>query len=284
MSNFSTLDLVDRKRLISRPMTLVGEDHEVHQRGKERLELVELLPAEAGVEHGFDAADYPGGGHRAGGRLFGQQFLCLRLQAASEFVHQLDTPPNCRGAGRPRLDDHRSRRLRLAAGKTKQGLQAEADSVTPDLASLAGCGVDLLPQAFGARVEGGKEAVLLIGEMLVEGGPGYARPVNHVLDVRSEVTKFGSSFEHRYDQSLPLDRSDQVRGKLAHSRRELATAVGEQIEGGLDLLGGPIITDRREEGLLAQLDSIRRHRVTQRFRLKTTQVLSRYQTNWERVQ
>src|SRR3954467_3113042 len=57
VSNFSTLDLVDRERLTSRLMTLVRKNDEVHQRGKEGLELVVLAPAEAGVEEGFPPAD-----------------------------------------------------------------------------------------------------------------------------------------------------------------------------------------------------------------------------------
>src|SRR5215218_9376121 len=96
MSNFSTLDLIDRERLIRRLMALVREDHEVHQRGEKRLELVVLLPAKAGIEEGFDAADDPGGRCLAVQGTVGKQLLGLILQAASEVVHQLDTPPNGR--------------------------------------------------------------------------------------------------------------------------------------------------------------------------------------------
>jgi len=74
-----------------------------------------------------------------------------------------------------------------------------------------------------------------------------------------------------------LDRADEVGGKFAYPGREFATAIGQQFQGSLDLLRGPITTDRSEEGLLAQLDSIGRHRGTHKFPLKTMQVLSRYQ-------
>src|SRR5215207_2428048 len=81
LSNFSTLDLLDCEHLISRQMTLVGENYEVHQRGKKRLELVVLLPAEAGIEQGFDPADDPGSRRIALQGTIGKQLLRLRLQA-----------------------------------------------------------------------------------------------------------------------------------------------------------------------------------------------------------
>ena len=43
---------------------------------------------------------------------------------------------------------------------------------------------------------------------------------------------------------------------------ELAVAAAEQLDRRVDLVGGPVVADRRDEHLLAQLDSIEWHRET----------------------
>src|SRR6476646_8721304 len=277
MSNFSTLDLVDRERLSRSLMTLVGKDYEVHQRGQERFELVVLLLAEAGREQGFDAAGDARGRQGRAGTASGEQLSRLRVEAFGKVVEQLDTTPNRSDAGGAGLDDHRPRLIGFVAGAAQHRLEPQPHPVPPD-SPTAACGCShSRSQALGAGVEGGEEAVFFVGEMLVEGGSGDAGPVDHVLDVGFQVAEVGCSVEHRYDQTLPLDRANQVRWEFAHSGGELAAAVGKQFERNLDLLGRPVTTNRSEEGLLAQLDSIERHRETHKFRLKTMQVFSRYQ-------
>src|SRR5436190_11114593 len=277
MSNFSTLDLVDRERLTSRLMTLVGKHYEVHQRGQKRFELIVLLPAEARIEQGFDPADDAGGGQRGGGALAGKELAGLRFEAAGELVHKLDTAPNRSRAGGPGLDHHRAGGIGLATGEAEQGFEGVADAIAPDISALAGGCIELLAQPLGAGVESGEEAVFFVGEVLVEGRAGDAGPVDHVLHVGSEIAQIGGSVEHRDDQPLPLDGADQVRRELADSGGEFAAAVGEQLESDLHLLGRPVVTDRSKQGLLAQLDSIDRHRRTHKFLLKTMEVFSRYQ-------
>src|SRR6478609_8376266 len=131
MSNFSTQDLVDRERLTCRLMTLVGKHYEVHQRGQERLELVVLLLAEAGIEQRFDSADDAGGGHRGVRATLGKKLVSRRLEAAGELVHKLDTTPNRSCAGGPRLDHHRAGGIGLAAGKAEQRFERVADPIAP---------------------------------------------------------------------------------------------------------------------------------------------------------
>src|SRR5690242_5059273 len=109
MSNFSTLDLVDRERLSRSLMTLVGKYDEVHQRGEQRFELVVLLLAKAGIEQRFDSADDSRGGQRGVGTAFREQLAGLRIEASGEVVEQLDTAPNGSDAGGAGLDDHRPR-------------------------------------------------------------------------------------------------------------------------------------------------------------------------------
>src|SRR5918995_6646697 len=242
MSNFSTLDLVDRESLTRRLMTLVGENHEVHQRGQKRFELVVLLLAEARMEQGFDAADDAGGGHDALGAGLRKQLFGLQLEALCEVVHEFDTTPNRRRAGRPRLDHHRAGGIGFAGGEAQQRFEPEADSVAPDVPPFASRGFEFLAQTLGADVESGEEAIFFVGEVFVESGAGYAGPVDHVLDVGFQVAEVGGGAEHRYDQTLSLNRPDQVRGELADPGWELSAAVRKQLQSRLDLLGGPIIT------------------------------------------
>src|SRR5215212_10249839 len=145
MSNFSTLDLVDRESLSRRLMTLVRKYDEVHQRGQQRFELVVLLLAHARIEQGFDSADDPGSGKSGLGATLRKQPASLRIEGLGEVVEEFDTAPNSRRAGRPGLDHHRSRRVWFAAGELEQRFEPEADPVAP-LLSVAGGGVDGLSQ------------------------------------------------------------------------------------------------------------------------------------------
>src|SRR5206468_568188 len=132
VSNFSTLDLVDRERFTCRLMTLVRKDDEVHQRGKEGIEPVVLLLAEPRVEKGFEAA---------------------------------------------------------------------AHAVAPDVPSSGGSGMNQLPQPLGAGVEGGEEAILFVGEVLIEGRSGNPGSVDHVLDVGFQVPELGGGVQHGAEQA-----------------------------------------------------------------------------------
>src|SRR6185295_713428 len=144
MSNFSNLDLVDRERLTSRLMTLIGKNHEIHQRGQKLLQPVVLLLAESRIEQGFDSADDPRGGQRRLRASVGKEFQSLGFEAAREVVHEFDTAPNRGGAGGPCLDDHRAGGVGFAAGEAEQGFERETNPVAPDVPALAGGDVDLL--------------------------------------------------------------------------------------------------------------------------------------------
>src|SRR3954453_18844628 len=102
-------------------MTLVRENYEVQQRGKERFELVVLLFAEAGVEKGFDPADDAcrgDVGSRWGRR---QQLARLAIEAAGEVVQKLHPTSDRRIAAGPRLDHEGAGGVRLADGEAEQG-------------------------------------------------------------------------------------------------------------------------------------------------------------------
>ena len=277
MSNFSTLDLVDRERLSRRLMTLVGKHYEVHQRGQKRFQLVVLLLAEARIEQGFDAADDAGSRQAVWERRSGSSSRASesrqRAKSSSSSTRRLTAAALAARASTTIVRAVSGSRLAKPSSASSPSGPDRARSSPPSRAAA----VDRCAQALGAGVEGGEEAVFFVGEMLVEGGAGDAGPVDHVLDVGFQVAEFGRGIQHRYDQALPLDCADQVRGEFAHSGGEFAAAVGKQLERRLDLLGRPIVTDRSEEGLLAQLDSIEGHRETHKFPLKTMQVFSRYQ-------
>src|SRR4051794_41920595 len=94
VSNFSTLDLVDRERLTSCLMTLIRKDHEVHQRGKKRFQLVVLMSAEAGGEQRFDAAANTRGPYRRLQRGLGEQLPRLVAKAERKDAQKPDPPPD----------------------------------------------------------------------------------------------------------------------------------------------------------------------------------------------
>jgi hypothetical protein len=277
LSNFSTLDLVDRERLSSCLMTLIRKHNEVHQRRQKRLEPVVFVLAETGIEERFDSSDDSSGGHGSLRGWSGKKLLSMLVEAPREFVQEFDTSPNGSGAGGTRLDDQRPSGVGLAGRELQHRFEAEAHPVTPDVASPPRGRLDFLAQARGTGVKGGKEAVFFVGEVLIEGGAGNAGAIDHVLDVGFQVSEFRGGVEHRYDQPLALDRLDQVGRELPNSRREFAAAVGQQFERRLHLLRWPVITDRSKKGVRAQLYSIEGHRETHKFVLKTMKVFSRYQ-------
>src|SRR4051794_32264880 len=174
VSNFSTLDLVDRERLTSCLMTLIRKDHEVHQRGKKRFQLVVLMSAEAGGEQRFDAADNARGPYRRLRRGFGGQFARLIVKAARKVVQKLDPPLHRGFAGCPRLDHESAGGVWFPGRKPQQCFEPVADPVTPDVASLPDGRLEFLAQSLGAAVEGGEEAVFFVGEVFVEGRTGDA--------------------------------------------------------------------------------------------------------------
>src|ERR1700749_264126 len=257
-------------------MPLVRKHDEIHQRGQKGLELVVFVFAEAGVEERFDSADDPGSGYGSLRRRVGKKLLGKFVEAPREIVQEFDTPHNRLRAGSARLDHQRPRGIGLANREFQHRFETKADFVTPNAAALADCRFDFYAQARGAGVEGGEEAVFFVGEMFVEGGAGNAGAIDYILDIGFQVSEFGGGVEHRYDQPLALDRLDQVGRKLPDSRGEFA-AAGQELEGGLNLLGWPVVTDRSKEGVWTQLDSLEGHRETHKFVLKTTKVSSRYQ-------
>ena len=160
------------------------------------------------------------------------------------------------GGGGAGLDDHHAGRLRLGGGEGEEGAEAAADAVTPDVAALVRRCRDLLAEAPGAGVEGGQEAVVLVGEVLVEGGTGDARPFDHVLDVGRAVAEFGDRPQHADQEALALDRPDQVTGQPARPGGEATLAVGEQLGRGLDQLRWPVVTEGGDQKLPADLISV----------------------------
>ena len=140
------------------------------------------------------------------------------------------------------------------------------------VAALLGGGVDAFPQAGGGGVEGSEEAVFFVREVLVEGGAGDAGPFDHVLDVGVAVAEFGGGEQHRRDQPLALNGADQVRGKLADAGGEPAVAVRSAARPRRRPgPGGQSIADRRDQLLLAELNSVEGHKETRTFPPKTVQ-------------
>jgi hypothetical protein len=99
----------------------------------------------------------------------------------------------------------------------------------------------LVAKSPGAGVEGGQEAVVFVGEVLVEGRTRHTCAFDHVLDVRGAIAEFGDGAQHADEQPLALDRPDQVAGQAAGPGGEAAVAVGEEFGGGLDQVSGPLV-------------------------------------------
>src|SRR3954454_10631788 len=131
VSNFSTLDLVDRERFTRRLMPLVRKNHEVHQRGEKRVELVVLLLAEAGVEKRFDSADDARCGDGGSAWRRPEELPGLFVEAPGEVVEELDASSDGGFARSARLDHEGAGRVRLAPGEAQQRFEAAAHTVAP---------------------------------------------------------------------------------------------------------------------------------------------------------
>ena len=133
-----------------------------------------------------------------------------------------------------------------APGEGEDGGEGEAQAPAPVLA-FGGRAWNTGAQPPSGGVESGEEAVVLVGEVLVEGWPRDAGPFDHVLNVGFPVAAGRRRVEHRGDQPLALDRPHQLDRSLAGSRREPALRCRQQLDRRVDLLGWPIVPDRLDE-------------------------------------
>src|SRR4029077_7567931 len=156
--------------------------------------------------------------------------------------------------------------LRLLGDEAEHLDQSRAQPCAPTFADVrGGCNPPVEP--FCGGIEGGDEALLLIGEVLVEGRPRDPGALEHVLDVDLPVALLGDREAHRGEDSLSLDGADQLRRQAdpAAVGWELPVGVDQQLVGGGDVAWWPVLPDSLEQLFLTQLDPLWWHQKTSWF-------------------
>ena len=136
-------------------------------------------------------------------------------------------------AGGERLDDAGTGQGRLAGDVVEEGREAGVDSRRPAV-DLAG-GVDDPPQGlFDGELRSGEEAVLLGGEVLIEGVAGDARPAHDVGDGDRAVSLLHGLLGEGGDYAGPLVLGDELSWQCVPSRGRscrLGSAIGHERQG-----------------------------------------------------
>src|ERR1044072_3398041 len=216
----------------------VWGERELHQLGQQLLDLLGLPHDDALVDDPEDPAD---------DRLLERrrQLLALRrdLAAHAEERHEgLDRALialDRRRAGGERLDDAGAGEGRLAGDITEEGGERGVDAGRPGV-GLAG-GVDDAAQRFLDRVlGGGEEAVLLGGEVLVEGVAGDAGATHDVGHGNRAVALFDSLLGEGGDDACALVLGDELAWQWVPYRRSsdrLRNTIGHERQGTQPRLG-----------------------------------------------
>ena len=110
-------------------------------------------------------------------------------------------------------------------GEIRPARGAEQVLIASPVGQRPGRGHDAGDHELPALAGRGQEALLLVGEVGVEGGPGQPGPPHDVGDGDGRVAGLGHRGDHRVQQPLPLRRADGPRRQAAPAARKARLAL-----------------------------------------------------------
>src|SRR4051794_27273102 len=203
-----------------RPLRCLGaeirSEGELDQLRQQLLDLLRLSHDDALVDDPKDAAD---------DRLLerARQFLAVRGDLAAHAEERYEGLDRALvaldrgGAGGERLDDAGPGQSRLAGDVVREGGKARVDPGRPGV-DLAGGVDDATQRLLDRELRGGEEAVLLGGEVLVEGVAGDAGTADDVGDRDGAVTLLHRLLGEGGDYAGPLVLGDELSRQLMPTR------------------------------------------------------------------